>query len=963
MNTKWILVALTVLAVGAAIWWLWTGESSRWPGAKPEVDRLTSASPETSPPSPPPEGPGTGIASQPFSPATEFAEGSRGFAGRVVDINQGPVAGARVLVMVAREQGRPATHRSGFLRPTQVEVQTDAAGSFRAALPPEVSHVDVLADKPGLQTARKLDVRVEERPTLILGAPFTLSGEVVTLEETPIVGVPIRLRMTLDRIPFERNVVSDAKGRFELIGVPPPEQDRGGQAHLWIDDPRYAPLWRGLSSELTVTPMGRWLRVTLSPGSAVEGQVFASETKQPVAGAKVALWSSAGVQGTSVTNDGMVRNPWGSRIVETTRSDPEGRFRFLRIPRQLAGEGMRSQGWISVNTPSGPMARFGGVVASAPGYANGTAAVTLAKSDGEVQKVEILLPPALEIEGRVVGLGSQGVGGVRVQITAQDPKGASFGSHWSRGVPGEPGELGGFVIPDEEGRYVHGGVPPPPSGSETLTIHACTCDLGWVHDQTMNVSFRGGSSLKVEDLVLPFATERRRGLVHDENGAPILGALVYGGLPPIAATDRDGRFDVGWIDLKAAEGWSTMPQARDRKPKAGSLAVLAPGYLVKMVSGENPDLGTIRLERAHTLKGHVRDRHGVGISNLTISLKPKPGPADAEGWNPQVRTSGPLGEFEFGEVPALPATLTVHSVGAKAPLHQQDLEIPSADLAITVTMPEPKGTIRLEIRDTHGTVVPDVGWTATAYSDGIPPIQGSSRGPGLILFEGLAAGRYEIACQAPGKSRPPAAWVSVHEGRETPVEIRTLPGSAVRVRTKLADGSPISADIVHAVRALDTTPVIAQKTGEGEFVFESLSEGEWVITASKRQTQVHVATPVRLRLPRTSPVEVEITLESAVLFKLKVEANFVNPLPQESAEQAREATRARLADLHIMGYDESSGLVGWADLSRTHTGGGIEWEWSALPGPLRLFAIRRGVILAEAVATAPGELRFTVPIP
>jgi hypothetical protein len=111
-------------------------------------------------------------------------------------------------------------------------------------------------------------------------------------------------------------------------------------------------------------------------------------------------------------------------------------------------------------------------------------------------------------------------------------------------VPGEDGRFGGCVRTGADGRFLHPTAAAATNPEEATRLRVCGCEHGLspAIDQTLVVA--PGATVDVGDLVLgPKRARLVRGVVVDEAGDPIEGAIVTTFIGQAPRTGADGRFE------------------------------------------------------------------------------------------------------------------------------------------------------------------------------------------------------------------------------------------------------------------------------------------------------------------------------------------------------------------------------------------------------------------------------------
>ncbi|MHC4162899.1 MAG: sigma-70 family RNA polymerase sigma factor [Planctomycetota bacterium] len=325
---------------------------------------------------------------RPESPASESAQ--RVLTGRVVDPDGHPVRDALV---VTRPMDRNETARS---------TRTGAGGRFEGVLDGDAYAWSLFVEAPGLSPAVRRRLQPAQDLLIRLEPATSLAGTVMGLSGEPIAGATIRWHSFWEGIHIRRETRSGGDGHYRLEGLPAPGTFvvwiGAGDTAALVDAPGHAPLAMSLSAS-------EEQNFVLVAGATLRGMVVDHATSQPVAGARVPLWSTQFARRLRDPHKGWVDHPLGYRPLQETRSRADGTFTLSHVP---------SGGFH--NSTMQERCQLG---ATAPGRISAATPLPFARN-GETKDVELRLVPTVAVRGRVVDRQGAPLPGVPIRAAAGD---------------------------------------------------------------------------------------------------------------------------------------------------------------------------------------------------------------------------------------------------------------------------------------------------------------------------------------------------------------------------------------------------------------------------------------------------------------------------------------------------------------------------------------------------------------
>jgi protocatechuate 3,4-dioxygenase beta subunit len=513
--------------------------------------------------------------------------------GRVLDPQQSPVAGARILILDAMSV-------FGHRMP-KAESVSGADGSFSlVAAPTQQSMLVVRA--AGYATHMQPNLRIPQE------------NLVITLEE----GVTLRLQAVdgeRPEIPAPRvNVVAAYKGGF-AAGVTDDEgrlvlqnlATRGGG----MGNQREMFLWGGgyvaQRVELRMEPVDGMVDagiVKLEPGGTVRGRVLDKSTGDPIAGARVRTFGGLDAQLEFVGMTSAV-------------SAKDGSFTLGGVPLGAHTILANHPDFVSEVDPMSLMAGMRGGSGGPPLFAEG---------QRDVQK-DVELLPAEVVAGVVLSPDGTPVAGATVAVNDDD--GMSFVSIVLGGGPAS-------ATTDAEGRFVLKGLRP---GGET-TISATHRDYG----ASEEVRARAGDAGTILRLAAPLTV---RGIVVDEAGTPVASVRVQ-----VARTERRGPrapLDSGPVRPSITDGEGRY-LVRNAPPGELTVAFDHPDYApvsTAITLTAAHDLGRTVLPRGGSIAGTAVNADGAPVPGVPIYANREGSPAQATGRSSGNAVTDEKGAFTF----------------------------------------------------------------------------------------------------------------------------------------------------------------------------------------------------------------------------------------------------------------------------------------------------------------------------
>jgi hypothetical protein len=203
-------------------------------------------------------------------------------AGEVVNQEGGPVAEAQVIAISRRGETT-----------TFAVLTTGADGRFAADLPPPTDGIMIAVDHADYVPAMEaLPVRSgsreSKRTRLVLAKGLTLSGRVVSDDESPVAGVRVSVPLSAEVLPFTHATVSRDDGTFLVRGIP-----FGTELRVFAAAPGFLPAHVALTADQASSTDPLILRMQQAARLSV---AVLSPAGAPVPGADIRARDASGQQ-------------------------------------------------------------------------------------------------------------------------------------------------------------------------------------------------------------------------------------------------------------------------------------------------------------------------------------------------------------------------------------------------------------------------------------------------------------------------------------------------------------------------------------------------------------------------------------------------------------------------------------------------------------------------------------------
>lgn len=327
-RNAWLTAALlcaAMLIVPLIGWLLIPSPSAPFVSRPPSVTRTETAGERAD--DPPPETPAP-VARPPRATPEPQEEEAAAVAGVVLDPDGKPVQRA---VVTCDEKNLTTT--------------TDADGRFE--LGPEAAGCSVASMHPGFSPSDRVRLTAGDRNILRLGGGGGIAGTVLDESGTPVPSYLLAIESFLSSgdssaaPPMGRpRSISDPAGQFLLERLPP-----GRYVLTASSDGR--PPARSSSIEVEAGRTTHHVRITLSRGAMLSGTILDGETRQPIAGARVALDAATST---------------GANAIDGATSDASGAYSLQGVPPgpfsvRVARDGYRTKIVPGLTTRGAPVIR------------------------------------------------------------------------------------------------------------------------------------------------------------------------------------------------------------------------------------------------------------------------------------------------------------------------------------------------------------------------------------------------------------------------------------------------------------------------------------------------------------------------------------------------------------------------------------------------------------------------------
>ncbi|HYC76143.1 MAG TPA: hypothetical protein VEI02_00825, partial [Planctomycetota bacterium] len=792
-----------------------------------------------------------------------------GVRGRVVDERDAGVAGAVLRWTPSRRTRRGGSEPTTPPSAAEGRATADGDGRFDFVPAGGATLFDLVAEAPGFAPTRRDDVPIGAVDvTLRLGPGLAVSGTVADLDGRPVAGAVVVYHARLGDRPVTAATTSASDGRYAFEHLPiDPAVRRIDAGALEVTAEGRAPQIKPLGAALPGERPGRLCAdVRLARGAVLEGTVR-DPAGAPIAEAEVELWMNAAAEAPARPGFPVpASDPAAARRILRGRTDRSGRYRLEHVPVRVAGIEPGSR-YALFNTRRESAFLAGGLVVAAPGRAATGAVVLLADADEAVVTVDVVLPPAVTLSG--VARDAHGAplsgGVVKARLASDDLQQATTAVDRIRGR-----DALAVAAIDAAGAWRLTDLPPvAPPGRLEISAEAPGV-------ATHVVAWSEGAARDLELSAIP--TRSIRGVVVDDRGAPVAGAVVTLGPPSrraeiaATATDLDGAFEATLPrDVVAAE-WRVSHPGR---------AQLRLPWTARDVDVEHDAPLRLVLAPERTLRGTVRSAEGLPVAGALVAAFP----VDVSGALPPLASlegdpsrayaetaTDSAGAFALTGLPAGPACLRV---GVPWPRNDGLVALLLGRKFCVVTSApetaEPAVITLPAYRAERGALVVHAAETSTGAPilrglkgalhapDGMVGGFGIVAGPGLLVFHDVPVGTYRLAVEAAGFAETAKSDVTVGGAAGSPeVRVELERGARLVGRTRRDGAHAAGATFVRARRFSGAPELRVPCRDDGTFEVEGLSAGAWRVWAEVQEDGVPPAMisrteRVALEIGRTAP--------------------------------------------------------------------------------------------------------------
>ncbi|MDY7095368.1 MAG: carboxypeptidase regulatory-like domain-containing protein [Acidobacteriota bacterium] len=797
--------------------------------------------------------------------------------GRVVNAAGEPVAGAVV---------RPGDDPGVF-------AVTDTGGGYELAVPvgsEQWVQAEAAGHVPRRGRLTPAMVATGRGPTLELIPAARLVGQVVDAAGRPVSAVHLAAmhRPHRGRRPFTATDPADDRaftgedGRFLLDRLQPGE---GYTVLAWRPG---APAVRATAVAPSASAAGVPLRIVLPSGGGSFGRVLGPD-EQPVVGARVSLAAAGG----STQRLGILarREDRGSREEDpfTAFTDEEGRFRTAAVPALELDVVLRAGGFA-------PLVIRGVAVAAPERQTPERQGPDIQPAKGQaVDLGTFFLTPGASLRGVVLDEEEEPVAGAEVHAIGEElafP--ATRAGSQILGLDRRRPD----AVTDDEGRFA---VDDLPAGDRrSLWVRAA----GFLPRSAEGVEAPNDEPVVV---VLRRAASVR-GIVRDEDGAPVAGAAVAlrwqrmgsDGQPVRSAegrrteTDDEGRFF-----------FDTAPERRAR------LSVEAAGYVtpppVNLVTPpeetpvEDVEEVEVVLERGATVRGTVSTESGEPVAEARVTVGGAAAFTDGDGFY----------ALDGVRVGAGVATVVHRSYGRT----RRDFEVDEGENTLDWRLPDGR-RVTGRVMDSRRQGIAGAEVVLTAL-DGEEPWEHRdlTDAQGGFSLEPVPSGSYSLEATAAGFAPASSAMpVRVQEAAVEDLEILLRGGTTVHGQVRGLDFERLAQVTVEAHR--DGGVVRAGRVDySGAYRVEDLEPGSWLVVASlpgrRRQAQERVvAEEARGTVQRDLFFGAGVELRGAVRVAGEPLAGATVSLRGQAAAVRRATTTDHRGEFHFRDLDPGSYRLG-----------------------------------------------------